>query len=168
MVSVKTTRSLVSEWIGLEKEISLTTLFLSTSYYQMSHDMTIPTKWLCAQWRLKISLGIHPVWSESLPFAQWVAKDPSFLHVDSEDSGQTVWMARLIWVFAGCTATLLVLSCRGSNVLGQSKTHKMTYEPLQDKTNKIPVHPARTVISLGIHLVWSESSLCTQWAAIPS
>ena len=26
----------------------------------------------------------------------WVAKDPRFLHVDSEDSDQTVWMPRLI------------------------------------------------------------------------
>ena len=33
-----------------------------------------------------ISLGIHPVWSESLLCAEWVAKDPSFLHADSEDS----------------------------------------------------------------------------------
>ena len=34
----------------------------------------------------KISLGILPVWSESSLYAQWVAKDPSFLHDDSEDS----------------------------------------------------------------------------------
>ena len=33
-----------------------------------------------------ISLGIRPVWSESSLCAQWVAKDPSFLHADSEDS----------------------------------------------------------------------------------
>ena len=51
----------------------------------------------------QISLGIHPVWSESLLCAQWVAKDPSFLHADSEDSGQTGRMPRLIWVFAGCS-----------------------------------------------------------------
>ena len=35
--------------------------------------------------------------------AQWVAKDPSFLHADSEDSDQTGRMPRLIWVFAGRT-----------------------------------------------------------------
>ena len=46
--------------------------------------------------------------------AQWVAKDPSFLHADSEDSDQTGWMTRLIWVFAGCTVILLVLSWGGS------------------------------------------------------
>ena len=50
-----------------------------------------------------ISLGINPVWSESSLFAQWVAKDPSFLHGDSEDSDQTGRMPRLIWVFAGRT-----------------------------------------------------------------
>ena len=35
--------------------------------------------------KTQISLGIHPVWSESSLCAQWVAKDPSFLHADSED-----------------------------------------------------------------------------------
>ena len=55
--------------------------------------------------KTQISLGIRPVWSESSLCAQWIAKDPSFLHADSED-----W----IWVFAGRTVTLLVLSCHGS------------------------------------------------------
>ena len=64
--------------------------------------------------KTQISLGIHPVWSESSLCAQWVAKDPSFLQVDSEDSDQTGQMPRLIWVFAGRTLILLVLSCRGS------------------------------------------------------
>ena len=35
----------------------------------------------------------------------------------------------------------------------------MRYELLHDKTNKMTVHPAKTQISLGISLVWSESSL---------
>ena len=61
-----------------------------------------------------ISLGIRPVWSESSMRAQWVAKNPSFLHANSEDSDQPGWMPRLIWVYAGRTLTLLVLSCRGS------------------------------------------------------
>ena len=30
--------------------------------------------------KTQISLGIHPVWSESSLFAQYVAKDSSFLH----------------------------------------------------------------------------------------
>ena len=51
---------------------------------------------------------------QSLLCAQWVAKDRSFHDADSEDSDQTGRMRRLIWVFAGRTAALLVLSCRGS------------------------------------------------------
>ena len=65
--------------------------------------------------KIQIRLGIRPVWSESSLCTHWVAKDPRFLHADSEDSGQTGRMPRLIWVFAGRTLTLLVLSCNGSN-----------------------------------------------------
>ena len=65
--------------------------------------------------KTQISLGICPVWSESSLCAQWVVKDPSFLHADSEDSDQTGRMPKLIWVFAGHTLTLLVLSQGGSN-----------------------------------------------------
>ena len=39
--------------------------------------------------KTQISLGIHPVWFEPSLCIQWVAKDPSFLHADSEDSDQT-------------------------------------------------------------------------------
>ena len=53
--------------------------------------------------KTQISLGIHPVWSECLLCTQWVAKDPSFLYADSEDSDQTGRMPKLIWVFAGRT-----------------------------------------------------------------
>ena len=59
---------------------------------------------------------IRPDWSESSLYAQLVAKDPIFLHADSEDSDQTGRMPRLIWVFAGRTAILLVLSRGGSYV----------------------------------------------------
>ena len=64
--------------------------------------------------KTQISLGIRPVWQESSMCAQWVAKNTSFLHADSEDSGQTGRMSRLSWVFAGRTLILLVLSCHGS------------------------------------------------------
>ena len=49
--------------------------------------------------KTQISLGIRPVWSESSLWAQWLAKDPSFIHADIEDSDQTGRMPRLIWVF---------------------------------------------------------------------
>ena len=42
-----------------------------------------------------------PGWSESSLCAQWVAKDPDFLHAHIEDSDQTGRMYRLIRVFAG-------------------------------------------------------------------
>ena len=79
-----------------------------------SHDMTKPTKWHVRPAKTQINLGIRPVWSESSLCAQWVAKDPSFLHADSEYSDQTGRMPRLIWFFAGRTLILLVLSCHSS------------------------------------------------------
>ena len=57
---------------------------------------------LCAR-QTHISLGIHPVRSESLLYTHWVAQDPGFLHVNSNDSDQTGQMPSLIWVFAGRT-----------------------------------------------------------------
>ena len=82
---------------------------------KLSHDMTKPTKWVHPA-KTGISLGICPIWSESSLCTQWVAKDPSFLHANSKDSDQTGQIPKLIWVLAGRTAILLVLSCRGSNV----------------------------------------------------
>ena len=67
--------------------------------------------------KTQISLGICPVWSEYSLCAQWVAKNQIFLYADSKDSDQTRRMLRLIWVFAGRTFILLVLSCRGSLTL---------------------------------------------------
>ena len=43
-----------------------------------------------------------PAGSESELCALWVAKDPNFLHADSEVSDQTGQMPRLIRVLAGC------------------------------------------------------------------
>ena len=80
--------------------------------YEPRHDKTNSV--FVRPAKTQISLVIHPVWSESSLYTQWVAKDPSFLHADSEDSDETGRMARLIWVFAGHTLILLVLSCRGS------------------------------------------------------
>ena len=51
----------------------------------MSHSMSKPTKWPVRPAKTQISLGVCPVWSEFLLCAQWVAKDPRFLHADNED-----------------------------------------------------------------------------------
>ena len=71
--------------------------------YEPLHDKT--NKVTVRPAKTQISLGICPVWSESSLCTQWVAKDASFLHADSEDSDQTGRMPRLIWVFAGRTVT---------------------------------------------------------------
>ena len=70
--------------------------------------------------KTQISLGIRPVWSESSLCTQWEAKDPRFLHADSEDSDQTgrsLRWAHTHWVFAGHKVILLVLSRGGSHCL---------------------------------------------------
>ena len=65
--------------------------------------------------KTQISLGIRPVWSES-SLSAWRNFGLLATHwAHSEDSDQTGRMPRLIWVFAGRTLILLVLSCRGSN-----------------------------------------------------
>ena len=83
----------------------------------MSRLMTKPTKGVCTQRRLRSAWAFTQSGQSSL-CAHWVAKDPSFLHADSEDSDQTRWMPRLIWVFAGRTCHFvsfvmmpLILSC---------------------------------------------------------
>ena len=64
--------------------------------------------------KTQISLGICPVWSVSL-LSAWRKLGSLATHwAHGEDSDQTGWMSRLIWVFAGLTVTLLVLSCCGS------------------------------------------------------
>ena len=95
----------------LQKKSLLTIRKKKRMNLNMSRDMTKPTKWLCAQWRL--CLGICPVWSV---FAvrmtnAWVLSYP-WPH--SEDSNLTGRMPRQIRVFAGRTVILLVLSWDGS------------------------------------------------------
>ena len=64
--------------------------------------------------KTQISLRIHPVWSESSLSAWRNLGSLATTWAHSEDSDQTGRMPRLIWVFAGHTLILLVLSCRGS------------------------------------------------------
>ena len=42
---------------------------------------------------------------------------------------------------------------------------ELILESAHVKTSKMTVRPAKTQISLGMHPVWSESSLCAQWVA---
>ena len=60
--------------------------------------------------KTQISLGIRPVWSESSLSTWRKLGSLATRWGDSEDSDQAGRMLRLIWVFAGCTVILLVLS----------------------------------------------------------
>ena len=78
---------------------------------------------MCAQQRL--SLG-GSAWAsaqsdQSSLCAQCVAKNPMFLHADSEDPDQTGRIPRLIRVFAEHTFIVLALSYHGSHVPVSSK-----------------------------------------------
>ena len=60
--------------------------------------------------KTQISLGIRPVWSES-SLSAWRKLGSLATHwAHREDSDQTGRMQRLIWVLAGRTLILLVLS----------------------------------------------------------
>ena len=64
--------------------------------------------------KTQMSQGIRPVWSVS-SLSAWRNLGSLATHsAHSEDRDQTGRMPRLIWVFAGRTVTLLVLSYRGS------------------------------------------------------
>ena len=65
-------------------------VFEASQRCEPRHDKT--NKMSVRSAKIRIRLG----GSESSLCAQWVAKDPSFLHADSEDSDQTGWMPRLI------------------------------------------------------------------------
>ena len=70
----------------------------------MSHLMTKPTKWHVRPAKTRISLGICPVWSESLGVRMKKLGSLVAHWVQSEDSDQTGQMPRLIWVFVGRTS----------------------------------------------------------------
>ena len=82
---------------------------------EKSRDMTKPTKWLCAQRRLR-SAWASAQSNQSLRRMKkaWVLSYP--LSEQQRLWSQTGRMPRLIWVFAGLILNLLVLSCRGSNI----------------------------------------------------
>ena len=115
--------------------------------------------------KTQISLGIRPVWSKSSLCAQWVAKDPSFLHANSEDSDKTGRMPRLIWVFAG--RTLIVLFCHVAaqmRIIAIWQLSPKDYvfsinEPRHEKTCLSHMRTTKVQTSLCIRLVCSAPLL---------
>ena len=115
---------------------------------------------LCAHRRLKVSPGIHPVWSES-SLSAWRKLGSLATHwAHSEDSDQTGQMPRLIWVFAGCTVILLVLSWGGSYIYsGQPFTPSPQKLSIQTQLSYLLFLSKHTHFQLFI--VAARSDLCT-------
>ena len=87
--------------------------------YELRHGKT--NKMAVCPAKPQISLDIRPVWSES-SLSAWRKLGSLATHwVHSDDSYQTEQMPRLIWVFAGRTVTLLVLSSHGSYFLASMR-----------------------------------------------
>ena len=95
-------------------------IFFQETAYEPRYDKT--NKMSVRPAKTRISLGIRPVWSESL-LSAWRNLGSLATHwVHSKDTDQTWQMPRLIWVFAGRTLILLVLSCRGSYLFSDRQT----------------------------------------------
>ena len=95
-------------------KLSKTCLMQKWFKCHLSCSMTKTTKWSVRPAKTLISLGIRPVWSESLLCAQLVAKDPKLLHTNSEDFN---WLGECPgWSESslGTQVILLVLSCSSS------------------------------------------------------
>ena len=80
----------------------------------LSQSITKLTKWPMRPAKTQISLGIRPVWSEYSRSARRNLGSLATHWAHSEDSDQTGWMPRLIWVFACAHVIVLVLSICGS------------------------------------------------------
>ena len=84
----------------------------------VSHLMTNPTMWLCVQRRLRSAWASAQ--SDQSSLSVWWKLGSLATHwAQSVNSDQTGRIPRLIWVFAGCTVTSLVLTWGGS-ILGTS------------------------------------------------
>ena len=105
------------------------TKFKSSSFdartFEPRHDKT--NKMSVRPAKTKISLGIRPVWSESLLSAWRMLGYLATQWAHNKDSDQTGRMPRLIWVFAGRTLILLIRSCRGSIVHYAYKWARLLY-----------------------------------------
>ena len=83
--------------------------------YEPPHDKI--NKMTLRPAKTQISLGIRLVWSE-FSLSAWRKRGSLAIHwAHSEDCDQTGWMPRLVWVFTGRTATLLVLSWSSSIII---------------------------------------------------
>ena len=83
----------------------------------MSRLVTKPTKWLCTQRRLGSAWASAQSDQQSSLCAQWVAKDPSFLHADSEETDLSLGWAHMPFCWFCHEASHMVWIANTINVL---------------------------------------------------
>ena len=96
--------------------------YLYASRY-MSHNMTKPTKWVCAQRRLRsawASAQSDQCLRCALPL--WVAKDPSFLHESSLGAHSFCWFCHVSAHISSFLSTGRRLLTRWSNITQHDDT----------------------------------------------
>ena len=106
--------------------------------------------------KTQISLGIRPESSLST----WRKLGSLATHwLQSEDTDQTGRMPRLIWVFAGRTSILLVLSWGGSNIKWATSWQNLFTPYANNKDAHQPTHPCRLISFYGIRSIGSIGSI---------
>ena len=89
---------------------------ISQGIWQMSGNMKFPTMWYVQPAKALTSLRVYTVWSESLLvawiFCNCIATDWTAFGISTLKRR----LHRLVWVYSCQNATLLEISCRGSNV----------------------------------------------------
>ena len=98
MTECSKTQICLTQYLKWRKHLNGRKLFI-----YMTRSTTKPAKLPVHPMKTQIRLGIHPVWSGSSLCTLWIGKDPTFLHANSDNSDQTGWMPRFIWIFTGCT-----------------------------------------------------------------
>ena len=103
--------------------------------------MTKPTKWVCTQRRLRSAWASAQ--SDQSLLSPWRKLGSLATHwAISEDSDEAGRTPRLIRVFNGCTATLLVLLCRGSTLEEQARQVVFAQVKIQPRRKStINAHP---------------------------
>ena len=105
----------------------------------MSRDMTKPTKWVCAQWRIRSAWGIRPVWSES-SLSAWRKLGSLATHwPHSEDSDETGRMPhpRLRWAHSHFVGFVML---RLSYVLSSKAKQHCQHWPWLPTSQKVLVN----------------------------
>ena len=145
----------------------------------MSHDMKKPTKWVCAQWRLRSA------WASAQSDQSLRCVFNGQLRTQVSSCWQrrlTGRMPRLIWVFAGAHSVCWFCHVAAHILQGEHK-ELCIYEEIgilslnyhQTSTSLFLCQIIRNMTKLtkwvcaqwglSIRPVWSESLLCIQWTA---